>query len=67
MKIYKSSVESFAVEVTEGRPIEGAHPIVYLQVLQRGKTARMSGGGTLTFVAVDVTLAGWNREGRPVE
>jgi hypothetical protein len=67
MKIYKASVESFAVEVSEGKTADAGLPIVYLQVVQRGKNASLSSGGTLPMLAVDVTVTGWTAEGRPVE
>ena len=46
MKIYKASVESFAVEVSEGKTADAGLPVVYLQVVQRGKNASLTGGGT---------------------
>ncbi len=67
MKIYKPSVESFAVEVSQGRTARAGLPIAYLQVVQRGKNASLPGGGTLPMLAVDVSVTGWNAEGHPVE
>jgi hypothetical protein len=67
VRIYKSSIEGFAVEVSEGRPLDATPPIVYLQVVQRRRTTSMSTGGVLSVVALDVTVAGWIKEGRSVE
>jgi hypothetical protein len=62
VRIHKSSIEAFAVEVTEGRPLDAIPPFVYMQVVQRRRTTSVSTGGVLSVVELDDTVAGWNKE-----